>query len=123
MSCVTPGRLIGSRIKGNKTRYQERTEHFFHNVASKYGLNRPPNKLLKVDRQRLAKDVISHVENSRDPMTQSHHYGLIRATIQEDPAPFAMNLGIEIQTTPKKIRTVTQIMTSKGKGSNRPDAN
>ena len=122
LSCVTPSRLIGSRIKGNKTRYQERTEHFFHNVASKYGLNRPPNKLLKVDRQRLAKDVISHVENSRDPMTQSPHYALIRATIQDDPAPFAMNLGIEIQTTPKKMRTVTQIMTSNGKGSDRPEA-
>ena len=122
LSCVTPSRLIGSRIKGNKTRYQERTEHFFHNVASKYGLNRPPNKLLKVDRQRLAKDVISRVENSRDPMTQSPHYALIRATIQDDPAPFAMNLGIEIQTTVKKMRTVTQIMTSKGKGSNRPEA-
>ena len=122
LSCVTPGRLIGSRIKGNKTRYHERTEHFFHNVAFKYGLNRPLHKLLKVDRQRLAKDVILHVENSRDPMTQSLHYGLIRATIQEDPAPFAMNLGIEIQTTPKKIRTVAQIMTSKGKGSDRPEA-
>lgn len=122
LSCVTPSRLIGSRIKGNKTRYQERTEHFFHNVASKYGLNRPPHKLLKIDRQNLAKDVISRVENSRDPMTQSPHYALIRATIQDDPAPFAMNLGIEIQTTPKKMRTVEQIMTSKGKGSNRPEA-
>jgi hypothetical protein len=30
--------------------------------------------------------------------------------------------GIEIQTTPKKMRTVEQIMTSKGKGSNRPEA-
>jgi hypothetical protein len=122
LSCVTPGRLIGSRIKGNKTRYQERTEHFFHNVAFKYGLNRPPNKLLKVDRQRLAKDVILHVENSRDPMTQSPHYPLIRNSIQEDPIHFANNLGIEIQTTPKKMRTVTQIMTSKGKGSDRPEA-
>jgi hypothetical protein len=79
-------------------------------------------KLHKVDRQRLAKDVISRVENSRDPMTQSPHYALIRATIQDDPAPFAMNLGIEIQTTPKKMRTVTQIMTSNGKGSDRPEA-
>ena len=122
LSCVTPSRLIGSRIKGNKTRYQERTEHFFHNVASKYGLNRPPHKLLKIDRQNLAKDVISRVDNSRDPMTQSPHYALIRATIQDDPAPFAMNLGIEIQTTPKKMRTVEQIMTSKGKGSNRHEA-
>jgi len=123
LSCVTPNKLIGSKIKGNKARYQERTEHFFHNVACKYGLHRPPTKLLKGDRLRLAKDVITRLESTRDPITQSPHYPLIRNSIQEDPMQFANNLGIEIQTTPKKMRTVVQIMTSKGKGSNRPEAN
>ena len=122
LSCVTPNKLIGSKIKGNKARYQERTDHFFHNVACKYGLNLPPIKLLKGDALRLANDVISRLEKSQDPMIKSQHYHLIRSMIQEDPTPFAMNLGIEIQTTPKKMRTVTQIMTSKGKGSNRPEA-
>jgi hypothetical protein len=122
LSCVTPNKLIGSKIKGNKTRYQERTDHFFHNVACKYGLHRPHTKLLKGDRLKLAKDVITQLEISRDPMTQSPHYPLIRNSIQEDPIQFANNLGIEIQTTPKKMRTVEQIMTSKGKGSNRPEA-
>lgn len=122
LSCVTPNKLIGSKIKGNKARYQERTDHFFHNVACKYGLNLPPIKLLKGDALRLANDVISRLEKSQDPMIQSPHYPLIRSMIQEDPVPFAMNLGIEIQTTPKKMRTVTQIMTSKGKGSNRTEA-
>lgn len=123
LSCVTPNKLIGSKIKGNKARYQERTDHFFHNVACKYGLHRPPTKLLKGDRLRLAKDVITRLENTRDPMTQSPHYPLIRNSIQADPMQFANNLGIEIQTTPKKMRTVVQIMTSKGKGANRPEAN
>jgi len=122
LSCITPSRLIGSRIKGNKTRYQERTDHFFHNVAVKYGLQRPPTKLLKGDRLKLAKEVITRLEITQDPMTQSPHYPLIRNSIQEDPIQFASNLGIEIKTIPKKIRTVTQIMTSKGKGSNRPEA-
>ena len=49
LSCVTPNKLIGSKIKGNKASYQERTDHFFHNVACKYGLHRPPTKLLKGD--------------------------------------------------------------------------
>ena len=122
LSCVTPNKLIGSKIKGNKARYQERTDHFFHNVACKYGLNLPPIKLLKSDRLRLAKEVISRAENTQDPMTKSQHYELIRTSIRQDPTPFALNLGIEIQTTPKKMRTVMQIMTSKGKGSNRPEA-
>jgi len=79
--------------------------------------------MLKGDRLRLAKDVIMRLESTRDPMTQSPHYPLIRNSIQEEPMQFANNLGIEIQTTPKKMRTVVQIMTSKGKGSNRPEAN
>ena len=120
-SCVTPEKLIGSKIKGNKARYQERTENFFNNVACKYALNRPPTKLLKAYRLKLAKQVISDVESTGDPMTKSPHYSLIRTTIENDPAPFAMNLVIEIQTTPKKMRTVEQIMTSKGKGPARPD--
>lgn len=123
LSCVTPNRLIGSKIKGNKARYLERTEHFFNNVACKYGLHRLPTKLLKGDRLKLANDVIARLESSRDPMTQSPHYPLIRNLIQADPTQFANNLGIEIQTTPKKMRTVAQIMTSKGKGPNRPEAN
>ena len=114
--CVTPKNLIGSKQKGDRAKYKKRTENFFNNVACKYGLNRPPIKLLKADRLKLAKQVTSHVESKGDPMTQSPHYPLIRTTIQNDPAPFAMNLGIEIQTTPKKMRTVTQIMTSKGRG-------
>ena len=122
LSCVTPNKLIGSKLKGNKVRYQERTDNFFHNVACKYGLNRPPTKLLKGDRLKLAKDVITLVEKLQDPMTKSPHYDLIRTNIRDDPTPFALNLGIEIQTTPKKMRTVEQIMTSKGKGSNRPEA-
>lgn len=123
LSCVTPNKLIGSKIKGNKARYLERTEHFFNNVACKYGLHRPPTKLLKGDRLKLAKDVIARLESSRDPMTQSPHYPLIRNSIQVDPTQFANNLGIAIQTTPKKMRTVAQIMTSKGKGPNRSEAN
>jgi hypothetical protein len=37
--------------------------------------------------------------------------------IQQNPVPFPTNLGIPIQTTAKKMRTVVQIMTSKDKGS------
>jgi len=77
----------------------------------------PPSKLYKADRVSLAKVSIAKIERGGDPMTKSPHYPLIRSMIQENPVPFAANLGIPIQTTAKKLRTVVQIMTSKGKGS------
>jgi Plasmid recombination enzyme len=115
--CVTPTKLVASKVKGDKRKYRERKEDFFHKVAQKYGLTLPPEKLLKADRIRLAKQVISQVETSSDPMTKSPHYHLIRLRIENDPVPFAVNLGIDVKTTPKKLRTVVQIFTSKGEGS------
>ncbi len=117
LSCVTPTKLIGSWLKGNREKYHERNDDFFHQVASHYGLSLPPTKLYKSDREKLAKVSISHIESTCDPMTKSPHYSLIRSMIQQNPVPFATNLGIPIQTTAKKMRTVVQIMTSKGKGS------
>lgn len=115
--CVTPTKLVASKVKGDIRKYRERKEDFFHKVAQKYGLALPPDKLLKADRVRLAKQVISQVETSADPMTKSPHYQLIRLRIENDPVPFAVNLGIDIKTTPKKLRTVAQIFTSTGKGA------
>ena len=117
LSCVTPTNLIGSSLKGNREKYYERNEDFFHKVASHYGLSQPPTKLYKADRDNLAKVSILKIESTGDPMTKSPHYSLIRSMIQQNPVPFATNLGIPIQTTAKKMRTVVQIMTSKGKGS------
>jgi len=116
--CVTPTKLVASKVKGDKRKYRERKEDFFLKVGQKYGLALPPEKLLKADRIRLARQVISQVETSSDPMTRSPHYQLIRLRIENDPVPFAVNLGIDIKTTPKKLRTVVQTFTSKGKGSN-----
>lgn len=116
--CVTPTKLVASKVKGYKSKYRERKVDFFHKVAQKYGLALPPEKLLKADRIRLAKQVITQVETSSDPMTRSPHYQLIRLRIENDPVPFAVNLGIDIETTPKKLRTLVQTFTSKGKGSN-----
>ena len=122
LSCVTPTKLIGSWLKGNNEKYRERNEDFFHKVASRYGLSMPPSKLYKAEKVSLAKVSISKIESDGDPMTKSPHYPLIRSMIQENPIPFATNLGIPIQTTSKKLRTVVQIMTSKGKGSQRQSA-
>ena len=114
---VSPTGLHGSKIKGNKFVYRERQQHFYDNVAGKYGLQTPPTRLPKAVKVQLAKQVISKIETLSDPLTRSPHFSLIRNSIEEDPAPWAHNLGIEVKEIPKKMRTLVQIMTSKGKGA------
>ncbi len=113
---VTPSALNGARIKGYKSAKREREQNFYDNVAAKYGLQAPPTKLTKWDRVLLAKKVLSKIESSDDPLTRSQHFPLIKTAIELDPSIWAQNLGIEIEVTPRKMRTSTQILTSKGKG-------
>ena len=74
LSCVTPTKLIGSLLKGNKEKYYERNQDFFDIVASRYGLSLPPAKLYKTDRDKIAKVSILKIESTGDPMTKSPHY-------------------------------------------------
>lgn len=113
---ITASALHGAKIKGNKYGNHLRQQHFCDNVAAKYGLQKPPARLSKSDRVKAAKKVLSAIESSADPLTQSSHFQLIKRAIEEDPAPWAQSLGIEIEVTPAEKRTFVQIMTSKGKG-------
>ena len=114
--CVTPTQLVASKVKGNHSKYKARKTDFFLNVAQKHGLSCPPDRLRKADRVKLAKLVISTVEKTADPITKSSHYPLIRIQIEQNPTPFAVNLGIQIKPTPKALRTMVQTFTGKGKG-------
>jgi hypothetical protein len=114
--CVTPTKLIGSSLKGNKVKYVERGDSFFQVVGLKYGFNRPLARLHKADRIDLAKMVTSELESSGDPATKSPIYELVKRQIELNPVQYAQSLGIEVQQTLKKMRTMAQIMTSKGKG-------
>ena len=114
--CVTPTKLIGSSLKGNRVKYVERGDSFFHVVGQKYGFSRPLARLRKADRIDLAKMVTSELESSGDPATKSPIYELVKRQIELNPVQYALSLGIEIEPTLKKMRTLAQIMTSKGKG-------
>jgi hypothetical protein len=42
-----------------------------------------------------------------------------RANIERDPGPYLLALGLDVARPPKRMRTMTQIFTSKGKGKSR----
>jgi hypothetical protein len=118
-NCIIADRLVGSFVKGNRQKYKQRTDSFFKNVGQKYGLAKPTERLPKAFKAELAKHVLDEMEKTSDPMTQSSLYPTFRLEIENNPIPYAVNLGMEIKVPQKKLRTVAQIFTSKGKGKNR----
>lgn len=115
--CVTHSRLVASMVTGNKRKYRSRRENFYTQVAQKYGLELPPPALNRKDRKRLAQQVIEHFQQTNDPITLSKHYPAICESVQKNPAPFAASLGLVFLPTAPKMRTLTQIFTSKGRGT------
>jgi hypothetical protein len=119
LNCVIADRLVGSSVKGNRQKYKQRPDSFFEKVGQKYGLTKPTKRLPQAFKADLAKKVLNEIEKNSDPMTQSSLYPTFKLEIENNPIPYAVNLGMEIKVPQKKPRTVAQIFTSKGKGKNR----
>lgn len=116
------GRMNGSDLFGNRQRLQ-----FLHNdlhaaVAGRYGLAKAPARLQGHAKVKTAQAVIKHIQATNDSALTSVLWQVIRDFIERDPVVFAQTLGIDVATSAaKKARSMAQIFTSKGKGSNKPE--
>ena len=119
--CVTKTKLVASSVVGYTKKYRERLESFFLEVGKKHGLELPPPRLSRSSLRAMASQAIEKIEQSKDPITLSAHYPAIVEAIKRNPAPFARTLSIGLRSKPSKRRTVVEIFTSKGKGSNIPE--
>jgi hypothetical protein len=119
--CVDGKKLLASTVVGYKSRLQGRLIDFYKEVGQKHGLERPLNGLNKANRKLLANKVIEHLEASQDPIVFSKHYQTVKDAIKRNPASFAFELDLNVVLMAQKFRTVAQIFTSKGKGSQSPD--
>lgn len=114
------GRMNGSDLVGNKQRLQ-----FLHNdvhtaVGARYGLAKAPARLQGQAKEKTAQAIIQRLRATNDTAQASALWPVLRDMIDRDPAPFAQSLGIDLATqTAKAARTMAQIFTSKGKGSNK----
>lgn len=111
------GRMDGGRMVGNKQKLIEMQKQFHLDVAARYGLSKAPAKLSGASKQAAATAVLTKMRETGDKAMQSAAWATIRAAIENDPGPFLMALGIEQQAPQRKLRTMAQIFTSKGKGS------
>lgn len=110
------GRMVGSDLHGGKTKLLAMQKHFYENVASKFGLSKARARLTGATKQAATKGVLQRLQETGDSALQSAAWQSIRDAIENDPAPYLLTLGIELQTEKKQGRTMVQIFTSKGKG-------
>ena len=115
-SCIGSTQLLGSKLKGNRKKFADRQLDFYNNVAQKHGLYMPASKINKTDRLILGKKITAHLETINDPLVSSPSYSIVKNMIFENPTPFAQMYDFEIAVKPKRMKTMTQIFTSKGKG-------
>jgi hypothetical protein len=114
------GRMRGSDMMGDRQVLQARQTSFYEQVSQRHGLLKPQSTRLRPDaKQGAASAVLAHLRASKDGVLKSAAWPLVRDLIDHDPMRWAECLGLDIQTDekPKKLRTVAQIFTSKGKGA------
>jgi len=116
------GRMKGSDLVGNRQRLQFLHTDFHSAVAGCYGLAKAPARLQGQAKEKTALAVVSTLRTTKDRVQESALWPILRDFIDRDPAPFAELLGIEVATpNPPKRRSMAEIFTSKGKGSNMPE--
>lgn len=116
------GRLNGSDAVGNARKLSGLQTKFFQTVASCFGFSKPRTKLTGKRKEQAIKQVLSKLRN--DPAGKSAAWAVIRDSVESDPQPYAIALGIEIpDSLEKRSKTSTQIFTSKGKGPKKENPN
>lgn len=110
--------LVGGKMSGGELRsaqaLQQTTRDFFEKVARRFGL-RQPERVNHAQRAALARAVLARLEASLDPCVRSVTWPAIRAAIEREPHSFAEALGATPETTPKRLRTMAQIFTGRGR--------
>jgi len=110
------GKMNGGKMMGYKPKLLAMQQKFFDDVASHYGLEKAPAKLAGASKQAAVKVVLQSLIAVSDPALKSKAWATIREDIERDPSPYVRDLGIELQLPTKKLKTMAQIFTSKGKG-------
>ena len=91
---------------------------FAQEVAQKHGLQIASIKRMSLEeRNKKSEVVINHLQRTRDPAVSSEIWPVVRNQIQENPEPYMGSLGLSYCPAPdnKKMKSSTQIMTSKGR--------
>lgn len=116
------GRMVGSDAIGGPGKLRALQEDFFDAVAKPYGFRARRVSLKGAAKSLASAAVLAEMKRGRDPSMASPVWPLLRQAIEANPILFAEALGLDatqFASTKKKLRSMTAIFISKGKGSQR----
>lgn len=119
ISPVVNGQVKGSRLISRENLMKQRAA--FEKVAAKFGVRLPPAKLSKNNQRLATQKVLEHIALCQSSLTTDQAWPSIQYAIAKDPLSFAADYGInlELEIANQRMRTCSQIFTSKGKGPQR----
>ena len=109
-------RMDGSNMLGGKQKLMAWQKDFYTAVAARYGLSKAPARLAGASKQAAARTVLQRLRETGDKALQSDIWLTLRDKIENDPTSFLTALGMVWQGPKKKLKTMAEIFTSKGKG-------
>lgn len=110
---LVDGKMCGKELKSAQA-LRQTSKDFFEQVARRFGL-RQPERVNHAQRAALARAVLARLQAALDPCTKSAAWPAIRAAIEREPHQFAEALGVSLEAKPKRLRTMAEIFTSRGK--------
>lgn len=113
---VKQGRWLASDVFGRRQEIKEMQEAFYREVALSFGLQRAPKRLPMAEKLALAQEVVRYLRSTAAPGMQCPTWPVVRDLIEEDPVPFALQLGIPIK---RHLKTLAELKVSPGKGAKR----
>ena len=108
------GRMIGSKLMGNRNRLLALQADFFENVGQPYGLERqmPAKRYSRAAREKAAEMVISELRGNPKRLNDPAIRDALRDTITDNPMPAMTALGFEMpMAKAPKPKTFAGIMT------------
>jgi Plasmid recombination enzyme len=115
------GKLNASKIMGNRSNIAKIVSDFHDKVACYHGMSKF-NKLSAATKKEVVRNVFEMLGS--DPVKSSMIWIQVKKAIEDNPIPYAYQLGISVtvkKKATKKQKSFVKIMTSKGKGSEKHD--
>ena len=114
--------MAGVRYLGSKLIERVRLDELrksFAELALAFGLKEPTRRLHGAMKAVTARMVLAHLESTQDAILQSVMWFTAKQDIERNPARYAAALGLvlpELAAPVKKVKTLAELVVSKGKG-------
>lgn len=108
------GEWLASRVFGDRAELARMHDDFFRRVGSRFGVLRAPGKMTAKERGANARLVLAELKRIEAPELVGPLWPMVRDCIQRNPGECLELLGLDAH---RELRTMAEIFTSKGRGS------